>query len=252
MIRYHRNYAVVDFGRDFRNGGVGAKAAPNKAPTFYKDVLPILQNHCQECHRPGEIAPMALMTYQQTRPWAKAIKTNALEGKMPPWPADPHFGKFANDRSLIAGGARYAGCMGRFGRGGRPQIRRSSAEAFGRRLEYSPAGRRADNAGSFQHSGQGNDRVSIRHHPQRIHRRQMDAGGGSAALESSRGASRGGVPARAGFAMAGGGENRSRVRARSVEPAGALDQHRRRRQRHSHHLHSGHGSGCLAAGPGAS
>src|ERR1700733_882998 len=69
-------------------------------PAFYKDVLPILQNHCQECHRPGEIAPMALMNYEQTRPWAKSIKANTLEGKMPPWPADPHFGKFANDRSL--------------------------------------------------------------------------------------------------------------------------------------------------------
>lgn len=70
------------------------------APTFYKDVLPILQNHCQECHRPGEIAPMALLTYQQTRPWAKAIRINVLSGKMPPWPADPHIGKFANDRTL--------------------------------------------------------------------------------------------------------------------------------------------------------
>jgi len=77
-----------------------AAAQPKQPPTFYKDVLPILQNHCQECHRPGEIAPMALLTYQQTRPWAKSIKTNVLSGKMPPWPADPHFGKFANDRSL--------------------------------------------------------------------------------------------------------------------------------------------------------
>ena len=77
-----------------------AAAQPKQPPTFYKDVLPILQQHCQECHRPGEIAPMALLTYQQTRPWAKSIKTNVLSGKMPPWPADPHFGKFANDRSL--------------------------------------------------------------------------------------------------------------------------------------------------------
>jgi hypothetical protein len=77
-----------------------AAAQQNHSPTFYKDVLPILQQHCQECHRPGEIAPMALLTYQQTRPWAKAIKTNVLSGKMPPWPADPHFGKFSNDRSL--------------------------------------------------------------------------------------------------------------------------------------------------------
>jgi hypothetical protein len=77
-----------------------AGAQQKQSPTFYKDVLPVLQNHCQECHRAGEIAPMALLTYQDTRPWAKAIKTNVLSGKMPPWPADPHFGKFANDRSL--------------------------------------------------------------------------------------------------------------------------------------------------------
>ncbi len=77
-----------------------AAAQSKPSPTFYKDVLPILQNHCQECHRTGEIAPMALQTYQQTRPWAKAIKTNVLSGKMPPWPADPHIGKFANDRTL--------------------------------------------------------------------------------------------------------------------------------------------------------
>ena len=70
------------------------------APTFHQDVEPILQQHCQECHRPGEIAPMALLTYEQARPWAKAIKTQVLERKMPPWPADPQYGKFSNDRSL--------------------------------------------------------------------------------------------------------------------------------------------------------
>jgi hypothetical protein len=69
-------------------------------PTFYKDVLPVLQARCQECHRPGEIGKMPLMTYQQTRPWAAAIKESVLLKKMPPWFADPHYGKFANDRSL--------------------------------------------------------------------------------------------------------------------------------------------------------
>jgi len=70
------------------------------APTFHKDVEPILQNSCQECHRAGEIGPMQLLTYDQARPWAKAIKTAVLQGKMPPWPANPHYGKFSNDRSL--------------------------------------------------------------------------------------------------------------------------------------------------------
>ena len=69
-------------------------------PTYYKDVLPVLQQRCQECHRAGEVAPMPLETYAQARPWAKAMKEAVLGHKMPPWPADPHFGKFSNDRSL--------------------------------------------------------------------------------------------------------------------------------------------------------
>jgi len=68
--------------------------------TFYKDVLPVLQNKCQECHRPGEVAPMSFTKYDEVRPWAKAIKTAVVTKKMPPWFADPHYGKFANDRSL--------------------------------------------------------------------------------------------------------------------------------------------------------
>ena len=71
--------------------------------TFYRDVLPILQNRCQECHRAGQSAPMAFSTYEQTRPWAKAIGEAVRTRKMPPWFADPCCGKFANDRSLTAG-----------------------------------------------------------------------------------------------------------------------------------------------------
>jgi hypothetical protein len=70
------------------------------APTFTRDVLPILQAHCQECHRPGEAAPMPFLTYDQVRPWAKAIRTQVASRKMPPWFADPCCGKFSNDRSL--------------------------------------------------------------------------------------------------------------------------------------------------------
>ncbi len=69
-------------------------------PTFYKDVLPVLERNCQSCHRPGEAAPMAFLTYENTRPWAKAIKAAVLTHKMPPWFADPHYGKFSNDRTL--------------------------------------------------------------------------------------------------------------------------------------------------------
>src|SRR5437879_13051536 len=68
--------------------------------TFNKDVLPILQKNCQTCHRPGEIAPMSFMTYKDTRPWAKAMKTAVLSRQMPPWFADPNCGHLANDRTL--------------------------------------------------------------------------------------------------------------------------------------------------------
>jgi hypothetical protein len=68
--------------------------------TFDRDVLPILQKNCQACHRPGEVAPMPLMTYQDARPWAKAIKAAALRRKMPPWYADPQYGHFANEHKL--------------------------------------------------------------------------------------------------------------------------------------------------------
>jgi hypothetical protein len=69
--------------------------------TFHKDVLPILQKNCQVCHRPGQMAPMSFLSYEQTRPWAKAIKDAVLQRKMPPWFADPTHGHFTNDRSLV-------------------------------------------------------------------------------------------------------------------------------------------------------
>ena len=85
----------------FFAGSLYAQApARSPAPTFTKDVAVILQTRCQGCHRPGEAAPFSLRTYEQARPWAKAIKEAVLARKMPPWFADPHYGKFSNDRSL--------------------------------------------------------------------------------------------------------------------------------------------------------
>jgi hypothetical protein len=69
-------------------------------PTFNKDVLPILQKNCQGCHRTGEIAPMALETYQDVRPYAKAIKAAVLTRQMPPWFADARYGHWANAPKL--------------------------------------------------------------------------------------------------------------------------------------------------------
>lgn len=78
----------------------GAARTGGGKVTYYKDALPILQERCQGCHRPGEIAPMSFMSYKETRPWAKAIKSAVSTRKMPPWSADPHVGKFSNDWSL--------------------------------------------------------------------------------------------------------------------------------------------------------
>jgi len=69
-------------------------------PTFAKDVAPILFEHCAVCHRTGEIGPMPLLTYDQARPWAKAIRSEVALGRMPPWHATEPRGVFSNDRRL--------------------------------------------------------------------------------------------------------------------------------------------------------
>jgi len=83
---------VIAWGADTGTG--------SQAVTFQKDILPVLQANCQGCHRPGQIAPMSFLTYQNVRPWAKAIKAAVTTKQMPPWSADPRYGHFGNDRSL--------------------------------------------------------------------------------------------------------------------------------------------------------
>src|SRR5207237_4945653 len=68
--------------------------------TYCRDIAPILQEHCVSCHRPGQIAPFSLMTYGQVKRRAKGIALAVAEGRMPPWHADPKYGKFANDVHL--------------------------------------------------------------------------------------------------------------------------------------------------------
>ena len=74
--------------------------AADARPTYHKDVVPVLQARCQSCHRPGEAGPFSMLTYKDTRPWAKAMKEAVLTKKMPPWFADPQFGHFKNNPSL--------------------------------------------------------------------------------------------------------------------------------------------------------
>src|SRR5262245_8585902 len=75
-------------------------AAANTAVTFSKDVAPIFYKNCAACHRPGEIAPMSLLSYKDARPWARSIREKVVSHTMPPWHADPRYGHYANDRSL--------------------------------------------------------------------------------------------------------------------------------------------------------
>jgi peroxiredoxin len=75
-----------------RSGGV--------AVTYCRDVAPIFQQHCQICHRPGQVAPFALTTYREAAGWAPTIQEVLEDGRMPPWHANPRYGQFANDPSL--------------------------------------------------------------------------------------------------------------------------------------------------------
>ena len=81
--------------------GVGAQQTAFEAvPTFAKDVAPVFYRTCVSCHRPGEMGPMSLVTYQDARPWARSIRDRVIARSMPPWFADPHYGKFSNDPTL--------------------------------------------------------------------------------------------------------------------------------------------------------
>ena len=83
-------------------GVIAAQATAADPVTFTKDVAPILQRSCQVCHRDGSIAPMSLLTYEDARPWARAIKENVANRVMPPWYIDKRIGiqGFKADKSL--------------------------------------------------------------------------------------------------------------------------------------------------------
>ena len=74
--------------------------AADGVPTFNADVAPILYENCASCHREGQVAPMSLTSYREARPWARAIKTKVVAREMPPWFADPRFGKFKDVTAL--------------------------------------------------------------------------------------------------------------------------------------------------------
>src|SRR5262245_8190813 len=77
----------------------GEKNLP-KQITFTKDVAPIFFNNCAQCHKPDDIGPFSVLSYKEVRPWAKSIKEKVVRREMPPWHADPHYGKFENESRL--------------------------------------------------------------------------------------------------------------------------------------------------------
>ena len=77
-----------------------AQGQAASSPTFSKDVLPILQRSCQKCHHPNTAAPMSLMTFQEVRPWVRAIRQRVAARQMPPWHIDRTIGEYADDPSL--------------------------------------------------------------------------------------------------------------------------------------------------------
>ena len=81
-------------------GGGGTSVAAQDEVTFTRDVAPILYGKCVSCHRPGELAPMALRTFDEVRPWARGIRDKVLSGEMPPWFAESRLGYFKNDPRL--------------------------------------------------------------------------------------------------------------------------------------------------------
>ncbi len=85
------------------SGSADGLTKSKAAVTFNKDVAPILFKNCAECHRPGEAAPMSLLSYKEARPWARSIREKVVSREMPPWHADPHVGQFSNDPRLTRG-----------------------------------------------------------------------------------------------------------------------------------------------------
>lgn len=124
---------AVSFGLAGTTGTpLTAQQPSGPAPTFHKDILPILQRSCQNCHRPNSLAPMSLMTYEEVRPFARAIKTRTSirnrQGTMPPWYIEKEIGiqQYKNDVSLSD---EQIATIGRWVDGGTPQGNKADAPA---------------------------------------------------------------------------------------------------------------------------
>jgi hypothetical protein len=94
--------SLVSIGGVLLAGLVGQAQVSRGEPTYYRDVLPILQGHCEVCHRVGGIAPISFENYGETRPYAEVIRSATQNKSMPPWFAVAGIGRFSNDPSLSA------------------------------------------------------------------------------------------------------------------------------------------------------
>ena len=124
--------------------GAAPAQTPSPAPTFSKDIAPIFQAKCQECHQPNSIAPMSLISYQEARPWARAIKDRVARKQMPPWHIDQSVGvtRFKNDMSLSEAQIDTIVALGRRWRAaGRPEGP-AGAQAAGHRQRMAGRARR--------------------------------------------------------------------------------------------------------------
>jgi mono/diheme cytochrome c family protein len=92
--------AVAALGFFLSQRAGSANSPASKEVTYTKDVAPIFNKNCAQCHRPGESAPFSTLTYKEVRPWARSIREKVAMKVMPPWHADPHYGAWANDRRL--------------------------------------------------------------------------------------------------------------------------------------------------------
>jgi hypothetical protein len=99
IVRVHVGIVAFGIGILLVPGSARAQDQPS-GPTFTKDVAPILYKHCTSCHRPGDIGPMSLLNYADVVPWSRSIQRRVVERSMPPWFADPRYGKFQNERRL--------------------------------------------------------------------------------------------------------------------------------------------------------
>src|SRR5690242_16120471 len=103
MIGCSRDRAAIAARTAATVFGVLALASSGRAQTavtFSKDVAPILYTHCATCHRPGEVAPFSLLTYDDARPQARALARVTRERTMPPWKPEPGFGEFTGEDRL--------------------------------------------------------------------------------------------------------------------------------------------------------